>query len=193
MALADHRRSGALPRSASSGYRRLRPARGAASIRDSESAQAAERIEGSFGRQDADVAIVYASDTLMVDDPAFRTEVEQTLAAVPPEDLSQVTTLWSEGGSPALVSEDGRQTLVLLQLAADDEESRQDLYEGIADLLVAEDLQTYRGGGVPTFLAVNEQIEQDLSRAETLSAPILPAAGLVFGSLAAASCHSRSG
>ena len=155
---------------------------------NSESAQAAERIEGSFGRQDADVAIVYASDTLTVDDPAFRTEVEQTLAAVPAQDLSQVTTVWTEGGSPALVSEDGRQTLVLLQLAADDEESRQDLYEGIADSLVADNLETYRGGAVPTFLDVNEQIEQDLARAETLSAPILLVLlVLVFGSLAAAS------
>jgi trehalose monomycolate/heme transporter len=155
---------------------------------NSESAQAAERIEGSFGRQDADVAIVYASDTLTVDDPAFRTEVEQTLAAVPTQDLSQVTTVWSEGGSPALVSEDGQQTLVLLQLAADDEESRQGLYEGIADVLVADNLETYRGGAVPTFLDVNEQIEQDLARAETLSAPILLVLlVLVFGSLAAAS------
>ena len=155
---------------------------------NSESAQAAERIEGSFGRQDADVAIVYASDTLTVDDPAFRTEVERTLAAVPAQDLSQVTTVWSEGGSPALVSEDGRQTLVLLQLAATDEESRQDLYEELADLLVADNLETYRGGAVPTFLEVNEQIEQDLARAETLSAPILLVLlVLVFGSLAAAS------
>jgi trehalose monomycolate/heme transporter len=155
---------------------------------NSESAQAAERIEGSFGRQDADVAIVYASDTLTVDDPAFRTEVEQTLAGVPAQDLSQVTTVWTEGGSPALVSEDGRQTLVLLQLAADDEESRQDMYEGMADSLVADNLGTYRGGAVPTFLDVNEQIEQDLARAETLSAPILLVLlVLVFGSLAAAS------
>jgi uncharacterized membrane protein YdfJ with MMPL/SSD domain len=155
---------------------------------NSESAQAAERIEGSFGRQDADVAIVYASDTLTVDDPAFRTEVEQTLAGVPALDLSQVTTVWTEGGSPALVSEDGRQTLVLLQLAADDEESRQDMYEGMADSLVADNLGTYRGGAVPTFLDVNEQIEQDLARAETLSAPILLVLlVLVFGSLAAAS------
>jgi trehalose monomycolate/heme transporter len=155
---------------------------------NSESAQAAERIEGSFGRQDADVAIVYASDTLTVDDPAFRTEVERTLAAVSAQELSQVTTVWSEGGSPALISEDGRQTLVLLQLAANDEESRQDLYEGIADSLVADNLETYRGGAVPTFLDVNEQIEQDLARAETLSAPILLVLlVLVFGSLAAAS------
>ena len=154
----------------------------------SESALAAERIEGSFGRQDADVAIVYASDTLTVTDPAFRTEVEATLAAVPAEDLAQVTTAWSPDGSPALVSEDGRQTLVLLQLPGEDEESRQDVYEGISDVLVADTLDTYRGGQIPTFVEVNEQIEQDLSRAETLSAPILLVLlVLVFGSLAAAS------
>jgi trehalose monomycolate/heme transporter len=154
----------------------------------SESSRAGERIEGTFGRQDADVAIVYASDTATVADPAFRTEVEQTLADVPAELLAQVTTLWSPNGSPALVSEDERQTLVLLQVAGADEAEREETYRAIADLLVADELETYRGGAIPTFLEVNDQIEQDLSRAETLSAPILLVLlVLVFGSLAAAS------
>jgi trehalose monomycolate/heme transporter len=154
----------------------------------SESSLAAERIEGSFGRQDADVAVVYASNTLTVADPAFRTEVENTLAGLPAEDLARVTTLWSPDGSPALASEDGRQTLVLLQLAGADEAEREEVYLELADFLVAENLDTYRGGAIPTFVEVNEQIEQDLSRAETLSAPILLVLlVLVFGSLAAAS------
>ena len=115
----------------------------------SESAQAAERIEGIFGRQDADVAIVYASESLTVGDPAFRTEVEQTLAGIPAKELAQATTLWSANGSPALASADGRQTLVLLQLTGADEEGQEAAYRRIADLLVADGLETYRGGQLP--------------------------------------------
>src|SRR5918993_92685 len=116
----------------------------------SESDRAAQVIEDRFGRQDADVAVVYASPDRTVDDPAFRAEVEATLATLPAADVASVTTLWSSG-SPALASTDRRETLVLVQLAGDDDEAREAAYERIADRLVAPDLETLRGGAVPTF------------------------------------------
>ncbi len=151
----------------------------------SESLAAAE---GEFGRQSTHVAVVYASDTLTADDPAFRAEVERTLAALPEDAVTATSTTWSTG-SPALVSQDRRQTLVLLQLAGADEEARDDTYERIADDLVAGGaVQTHRGGSVPTGLEIGNQIGEDLVRAETLSTPVLLVLlVVVFGGLVAAS------
>lgn len=149
----------------------------------SESLAAAET---EFGRDGIDVAVVYTSDTLSVDDPAFRNEVERTLAALPADAVAAVTTTWSTG-SPVLASIDRRQALVLVQLAGD-EQAHGATYRRIADALVAGGgLRTHRGGSVPTVAAINDRISADLARAEALSAPVLLVLlVVVFGGLVAA-------
>ena len=58
----------------------------------SESSKAAEVAGQALGRDSADAVVLYRSDDLTVDDPAFRAAVESSLAAVPAGLLSDSTT-----------------------------------------------------------------------------------------------------
>jgi uncharacterized membrane protein YdfJ with MMPL/SSD domain len=153
----------------------------------SESFRAAERAEQVFDRQVTDVAVVYSSEQRTVDDPGFANAVQGTLDALPPGSVVRATTFWNTG-SPALVSTDRHSSVVLLQLAGHDAEARSQTYERIADDLEAPGLDTYRGGEVALFADVQEQVSEDLARAEQLSLPVvLVLLVVIFGSLAAAS------
>jgi trehalose monomycolate/heme transporter len=153
----------------------------------SESFRAAERAEQAFGRQATDVAVIYSSDRTTVDDPAFAAAVQNTVASLPAGSVTTATTFWNSG-LPALVSLDRHSSVVLLQLAGNDEQARSQTYERIADDLQAPGLDTYRGGEVALFTDVQEQVSEDLARAERLSLPVvLVLLVVIFGSLAAAS------
>jgi RND superfamily putative drug exporter len=117
---------------------------------DSESQRALAAVEQSLGRQDSDVLAVYRSDTVRVDDPAFEAAVTGVLDELPRTDVAQVTSFWSTG-APALVSEDGRSTVVALQLAGATEQERAEAYERVAEALEPPPgFEVLRGGPVPS-------------------------------------------
>ena len=153
----------------------------------SESERAAAAAEQAFGRTDGDVLAVYRSDDLAVTDPAFEASVTAVLDALPATDVAATTSYWSTG-SPALLSADGRSTLVVLQLAGDTDVERAEAYDRVADALVPDgDVEVLRGGPVPTGADIGEQVEADIVRAETLSFPVLLVLlVVVFGGLVAA-------
>jgi RND superfamily putative drug exporter len=157
---------------------------------NSESSRAIAVAEDRLGRQATDVVVVYTDVAGGgVDDPAFRSAVQGTLDRLPDEQVSSATSYWSTGGAPQFASEDGRSTYAAVQLVGETEEDREAAYEQIADQLVAPgQIETLRGGAVPTFVAVNEQVTEDIAAAESISLPILfVLLVVVFGSLAAAS------
>src|SRR3954453_15725147 len=59
---------------------------------NSESTRAAEVAAQALGRDSADAVVLYPRDDLTVDDPAFRSSVDQSLAAVPADLLATTTT-----------------------------------------------------------------------------------------------------
>ena len=139
----------------------------------------------AFGRDGADVVVVYSSKTLTVDDAAFRSAVTSTLTRLPKSQVSRIITADQD---PTMVSADRHSTYVVLQLAGSGEKSRQDTYDAIKDQLAAPGLTTLRGGAVVINEAVNDQVKADIGRAEGISTPILILLLiLVFGGLAAAS------
>jgi uncharacterized membrane protein YdfJ with MMPL/SSD domain len=156
----------------------------------SESAAAERTVEETFGHVGADVVVVYTApdgSSLTVDDPAFRTAVEDVAAALPSDVATTVNTYWSTG-SPDLVSDDRRSTYLTATLAGADDTEREEHYDEIADEFVADGLESLRGGFVPVSLAMNTQVEEDIARAESLSIPLLLVLlVVVFGSLASAS------
>ncbi|HVQ89012.1 MAG TPA: MMPL family transporter [Actinomycetes bacterium] len=157
----------------------------------SEASRAESALDTDLQRQAADVVVVYTAPDgsgLQVSDPAFRREVTGTLAQLPKDAVTGVTTYWSSHGSPAFASEDGRSTYAIVQLAGADDEARETTYTAIADDLVAPTLETLRGGTVPISADINTQVTEDISFAETISMPVLLILlVVVFGSLAAAS------
>ena len=158
----------------------------------SESQREANQADQVFGRNDADVVVLYRSATMTVSDPAYRQAVEAALSGLPGADVARVTTYWSSG-SPRLVSTDRHSTYAVLQLTGADDAARHQTYDAIKNDLIpaslAADGVTARvGGNVAMEVAVNSEVSADIAKAEGFSMPVLLILLLViFGSLAAAS------
>jgi trehalose monomycolate/heme transporter len=152
-------------------------------------AAAAEQV---FGRNDADVVVLYRSATMTVTDPAYRQAVTTALSSLPPADVARVSTYWSTG-SPSLVSTDRHSTYAVLQLTGADDAARHQTYDAIKNELTPASLAaagvTARvGGNVALEVAINNEVTADIAKAEGFSTPVLLILLMViFGSLAAAS------
>jgi uncharacterized membrane protein YdfJ with MMPL/SSD domain len=153
---------------------------------DSDSSRAAEVAASELGRGGGDVVILYSSDELTVDDPAYAEAVSASLQGLPDGVVEQAITFF-DTGAPQLASEDGRSTYAALTLAGD-EDQRDAGLQLIEDDLTAPGLETQIGGGTTINRDINEQVSADIARAEMISLPILGVLlVLIFGSFAAAS------
>jgi trehalose monomycolate/heme transporter len=158
----------------------------------SQSQREANLADQVFGRNDADVVVLYRSATMTVANPAYRQAVTAALSGLPRADVARVTTYWSSG-SPGLVSTDRHSTYAVLQLTGADDAARHQTYDAIkADFdpasLAAAGVTARVGGNVPMEVAINSEVTADIAKAEGFSMPVLLILLLViFGSLAAAS------
>jgi trehalose monomycolate/heme transporter len=154
---------------------------------DSQSQQAANLAAAAFGRDSADVVVLYSSPDQSVRSPGFRAAVTGTLAALPHSKVLSYATYWSTG-SPQFISASGRETYAVLELAGSDDAARITSFDAIKNELAAPGLTTQTGGLIPTEQAINKEVTSDIGRAEGFSMPVLLIVMLViFGSLAAAS------
>jgi len=157
----------------------------------SQSQREADQASRVFGRNDADVVVLYRSATRTVGDPAYRQAVTAALNRLPRADVARVSTYWSTG-SPRLVSADRHATYAVLQLTGADDAARQDSYKAIKTeltpaSLVASGVTARVGGTVPMEAAINSEVTANIAKAELFSMPVLLILLLViFGSLAAA-------
>ena len=152
----------------------------------SDSFKAAQRLDAGLGRGAADVVALYRSETLTVDDPAYRAAVTEAIARLPEEKISSVASYFSTG-APTFVSTDRRSTFLVMGLRGTEDEAESTLAQ-IEPLLEAEGLSVQIGGNVPAGTAIGEAVTEDIARAELISNPILLVLLLfVFGGLAAAS------
>lgn len=153
---------------------------------DSDSSRAAEVAAQELGRADGDVVVLYSSDDLTVEDPAYAEAVAASLEDLPAAaGIEQVVTYFGTG-APQLASEDGRSTYAVLTLAgnADEREAGLALIE---DALRAPGLEVRIGGATTIDRDIDEQVSADIAKAETISLPILGVLlVIIFGSVAAA-------
>ncbi|OPG11515.1 hypothetical protein B1L11_19640 [Microbispora sp. GKU 823] len=152
----------------------------------SPSSHADRLLAGPLGRHTADVVVLYESDRLTVDDPAFACPVRRALDAVPRQDVVRLESYWSTG-SPGFVSEDRHATYVTVQFRSPDDQERVRALRGIRDRFDVEGL-TVRFGGITAMTdQVNSMIGRDIGLAEAISVPILLLLlAVVFRSLLAA-------
>jgi trehalose monomycolate/heme transporter len=145
-----------------------------------------------FGRNDADVVVLYRSAALSVSDPGYRQAVTTALSGLPHGDVARVTTYWSSE-SASLVSTDRHSTYAVLQLTGADDAARHKTYDAIKGeltppSLAARGITARVGGNVPMEVAINSEVTADIAKAEGFSMPVLLILLLlIFGSLAAAS------
>ena len=158
----------------------------------SQSQREANQAARVFGRNDANVVVLYRSASMTVSDPAYRHAVTAALSGLPRADVTGVTTYWSTG-SPSLVSADRHATYAVLQLAGADDAARHTTYDAIKTelapaSLAAGGVTAQVGGTVPMEVAINSEVTADIAKAEGFSMPVLLILLLlIFGSLAAAS------
>jgi trehalose monomycolate/heme transporter len=159
---------------------------------ESPSMRDAEAIEEEFGSIGADVVVLYSSDTMTMDDPAFAEAVEGAVADIEGIDGVEGVASFSSAQSPAFVAEDGHATFAAVTLAGASDDENSGIYAEIEDeLREAGDtagLDVTLGGGAAIFADLNEQVQHDLEIAEMISLPILLLIMIVvFGALVAAS------
>ncbi|MEU6425126.1 MMPL family transporter [Microbispora sp. NPDC046973] len=152
----------------------------------SPSSHADRLLAGPLGRHTADVVVLYESDRLTVDDPAFAGPVRRALDAVPRQDVARLESYWSTG-SPGFVSQDRHATYVAVQFRSPDDQERVRALRGIRDRFEVEGLTVRFGGLTAMTDQVNSTIVRDIGLAEAISVPILLILlAVVFRSLLAA-------
>ncbi|MDA1362052.1 MMPL family transporter [Glycomyces luteolus] len=159
---------------------------------ESRSVLDAEAIEEEFGSTGAEVVVLYESETLTADDPAFAAAVESAVADIAAIDEVESVTSYYDTQLPSFVSEDGHATYAAVSLAGSSDEAQAEVFETIEGQLRdagdTGDLTVSLGGGAAIFADLNEQVQHDLEIAEMISMPILLLIMIVvFGALVAAS------
>ncbi|GAA4556296.1 MMPL family transporter [Planotetraspora kaengkrachanensis] len=138
----------------------------------SPSAHADRVLAGPLGRHANDVVVLYESDRLTVDDPAFAGPVQKALAGVPRGDVTRLDSYWSTGSS-SYVSGDRHATYAAVQLRSADDQERVLQLRKIQDSFRADGLTVRFGGTTSMTDQVNRQTLRDLAIAEAISIPVL--------------------
>ena len=165
---------------------------------DSESARASRFLEEEVGAREPEMILLVdvtdnadGTDGADLDDPAVTaagTELTESLGAEP--HVASAVSYWSLGGAPELRSVEGTSGLVVVDLEGTDGQ-----VEGAAEEIITDSYAGPRGpvtvgiGGEDAVdAAIEEQLESDLARAESLAIPAtLVLLVLVFGGVVAAS------
>src|SRR3954454_22573554 len=151
---------------------------------NSQSARANQVAAAKLGTSSADVLVLYRSDRLTVDDPAFRDAVTTRLRALPHDLVDGVTSFWSSN-SASLVSRDRHATYAVLSFAPGDRDAQ---LVRVQRTVAAPGLWVELGGNAVVNRDINERVGADIGRAEGISMPVLLILlVIIFGSLAAAS------
>ncbi|MFD5825820.1 MMPL family transporter [Lentzea sp. NPDC060358] len=143
----------------------------------SEAARADKVAEEAFGRQNGDVIVIYRGDFA---NPLELKKVADHISGFPKDDV-----LKTVGPVP---SDDQRQALVAITLTSGDSNEQIKQFQDVEGQLAIDGFTQQVGGLVPTQKAINDMSQEDLTRAEMFSLPlVLLLLVVIFGGLVAAS------
>ena len=147
------------------------------------------RADSVFGRDGADVVVLFRSATQTVAAPAYRQAVTAYLAGLPASQVTGAVTYWTSGQRD-LVSADRHATYAALRLAGRTDQQRESAYKAIkADFAdrAGDGITVQTGGGVAAEVAINAEVSANIARAEAISFPVLLILlVIIFGSVVAA-------
>ncbi|WP_229904593.1 MMPL family transporter [Lentzea cavernae] len=143
----------------------------------SEAARADKVAEEAFGRQNGDVIVIYRGDFA---NPLELKKVADHISGFPKDDV-----LKAVGPVP---SDDKQQALVAITLSSGDSNEQIKQFQDVQPQLKIDGFTEQVGGLVPTQKAINDMSQEDLTRAEMFSLPlVLLLLVIIFGGLVAAS------
>lgn len=158
-------------------------------VADSDSGQGARILEQEFGRRTVTTGVlVFASDTLTIEDPTFSKAVTDSISRV--RALEGVTGIVSvfDNRSPRFVAADRKTTYAIVNFTADEEEAKK-LTPDVRKLLEEQPagIRGYLMGFPALSYDLAEGSAHDLKKAELTSMPLtLLLLLLVFGTILAA-------
>ena len=161
---------------------------------DTESRAALSLVGEELDFTESSITLVFSSDSLDVDDPAYAEAMERAVAPLRQmTEVVRVVTFYTlapypETGVPGdtLVADDRRTTYAFVELDASVDEAV-DLVEPIRSRLGETELDVWVTGGIALFADLGTYSERDLQRAELITIPLLAILLLlVFGSVVAA-------
>src|SRR5215212_1354458 len=152
---------------------------------NTEAARAREVLERVLGFAPSTLLVVYQSDELRADDPAFRTVDDRSLARV--RTMPAVTGIILPTSDPNLISDDGDTAYAVVGLSAGPEDAQR-LVPAIEAALVPQDrVRISVTGAGASYRDIETASQRDLRRAEIIVFPFaLVALLLVFGSVVSA-------
>jgi RND superfamily putative drug exporter len=147
----------------------------------SQSSQAADLTEATFGRQAGDVVVVYtAPPGHSVNEPGIAKAARAVLHSLPSSAVRSEVSYW-DSGAATLVTPDHRHALASITL------TDPATYPTIQHRLGIPGLTEQVGGQVPVQKATSDRSTSDLTRAEAVSLPVtLVLLVVIFGSVVAA-------
>jgi RND superfamily putative drug exporter len=140
---------------------------------NSESNRAADRITAALGQRNPDLLVLWSSDSVTAEDPSFRSAVTAAVATIRQQPQVASVTSYVDTPSPALISTDKHVTYAAVHLVDGDEDAKVAAYREIQPHLDAAGLKTTVGGAVGFGEQVSQQTEEDITRAEIFSLPVL--------------------
>lgn len=160
-----------------------------ASINDptSESIHANQLIAAKFSNNSPDVVVLLSDNQLHASDQAFQQATLQLQNVLKGRsEVVHISSYYTQNNDPGLVSRDGHQVLMLINLSAQNG-GKMINYETIAPLITSPTLHVDIGGPTVSDIQFNEQIGKDLQSAELITLPITALLlFLIFGGLIAA-------
>src|SRR5919107_6270113 len=152
---------------------------------NTEAARAREVLQRELGFAPSTLLVVYQSDELRGDDPAFRAAIDRSLAGV--RTLPGVTEIILPRSDPSLISDDGDTAYAVVGLSAGPEDAQRLVPEFEAALVPQDMVRISVTGAGASYRDIETASQRDLRRAEVIVFPIaLVALLLVFGSVVAA-------
>jgi len=137
----------------------------------SESAHAQTLLDSRLSKGSTDIVILLSSSSARATDPAFETaatKLVHQLQALP--EVASVTSYYSSHNA-GLLSRDGRETLVLVELST--QGGKQNNYDRVAPHITSPTLQVALGGSFTSNEQFNEQVSADLAHAESITVPLV--------------------
>jgi RND superfamily putative drug exporter len=145
-----------------------------------------------FGRNGADVVVLFHSASRTVADPVYQQAVAGYLAGLPAVEVTGAASYWTSG-QPNLVSADRHSTYAVLQLAGGSDQARENTYKAIKGEFPAaagqpgDGITAKVGGTTATEVTINSQVSANIARAESISFPVLLILlVIIFGGVVAA-------
>jgi putative drug exporter of the RND superfamily len=152
---------------------------------NTEATRAREVLQRELGFAPSTLLVVYQSDELRTDDPAFQTAIDRSLAGV--RALPGVTGIILPRSDPNLISNDRDTAYAVVGLSAGPEDAQRLVPEFEAALVPQDELRISVTGAGASYRDIETASQRDLRRAEIFAFPIaLVALLLVFGSVVAA-------